>query len=151
MGFKMKLILLILVMNVVIEGESSCNLDNETLQLFTNKNYYYENYEKQRPLYSFISHLRRRKKLKNIVDLKFPKLHCDIENICTNTTVYKTEKKTNERSRFSFCELYFEIEHKKQYVFTIDYFKLWLYSRQNFSIHSNQIVKMSENPFFNTR
>ena len=138
-------------MNVVIEGESSCNLDKETLQLFTDKDYYYGNYEKQHPLYSFIKYYRRRKYLKNFVGLKLPKIHCDIENICTNKTIYKTEKQANKSRRFSFCKLYFEIEHKKEYVFTIDYFKLWLFSRQNFSIHSNQIINMSENTFFNTR
>ena len=53
--------------------------------------------------------------------------------------------------RYSFCEMFFILEHKTKFVFLVDYFELWLFSHRNFTIHSNQLTKKSGNSFLTKR
>ena len=151
----MKFVIIIYVLLFVPFGcESSCTLDNETIQLFWAENQYYEfifsGYYENRFLEIFSHYISIRTELKNVVDLQYPKLQCDIEEICT-TTIPTTKENNNETLYNSFCDLYLDFEHKKEYLFTIDHLDLWVFSRRNVSLHSEQLINKSENLSFNTR
>ena len=145
----MKFVAIIFIL--IIKYESSCDTDNKTAQIFWTKDQDYLQYQlERRPLQYFVGYLRSRTKLKNVIDLKFPELHCGIEKICT-TTKPEIENNLNKRPYILFCELYFKIEHKKEHVYTIDHLELWLFSHQNFTIHSSQLINKSRTAFFNIR
>ena len=148
-------ILLIFLVEVFVECDSSCETKDENIravkQMLWKKRYYYENDNVEyRPLEALLRYFREKKEFETIVDVGFPKLQCDIETICT-TTKSNTVKILEEENLYSFCELFFIFENKKEFIFTIDHFQLSLFSHQNFTIHSNQLFNKPGVNIFNTR
>ena len=148
-------IFLILLVKVFVKCDSSCEIENKYIravqQMFWTKDKYYLYYEiEHRPLKTFLRYFKEKTVFENIVDVKFPKLQCDIEMICT-TTKSNVVKRLEERNYYSFCEQFFIFEHKKEYIFTIDHLQLALFSYQNITMNSNQLFKKSGINFFNTR
>ena len=156
----MKFFFIIFVLNVLVLCKSSCDVNDEITQLFwtikIDGDYYNPDYQNEDGVYNtadllhFFMYLRLRTKLKNALDSRFPELQCDIEEICSTKT-YKINLNNNENMFCSFCELYFKIEHKKEYVFTIDLLELWVFFQRNLTIHSNELIKKNTSLYFNTR
>ena len=149
----MKLVIIIFVLNVLVQCETSCDVDDEiTLLFWENEHFnpFYENVYINADLGYFLEYLRLRKKLKNAFDSKFPKLQCGLEEICS-TKVSELNLNNNGSFYCSFCELYFMIEHKKEYVFTIDYLEVWVFFQRNLSIHSNELINKNTNLSIKTR
>ena len=148
-------ILLILIVEVFVECNSPCQTKDENItaviQIIWKKDYFYE-YEEigYRPLVTVLNYFIEKTILVNIVDEDFPNLQCDVETMCTTTkpNIVKQVEKNNYRS---FCELFFDYEHKKEYVFTINDLKLTLFSIQNFTIYSNQHFNKYGIKLFNIR
>ena len=150
----MKLVIIIFVLNVLKQCNCSCDDSDKITLLFWTIEYFNPIYRDDGLLYNnadlevFLQYLRLRTRLKNVLVSKFPELQCDIEEICS-TIVSEINSNNNENLFCPFCELYFKIEHNKEYVFTIDYLELWLFSQRNLSIHSNNLI--NKNLFLNTR
>ena len=157
----MKFVIIIFVLNVLNQCESSCVVDDEIIDLFwaaQHKNPYYIDPDPHYPkirfyngddLAYFLEYVKLRTKLKNALYLKFPELQCDIEEIC-NTNVF--EINLNKHIRYySFCQLYFLFEDKKEYIFTIENLELWVFFQRNLSIHSNELINKNNYLYFNTR
>ena len=112
--------------------------------------------------HDFLYYLQTKRELVNMLNLNHPNLQCDIKDIC-NTKFPKFEKEYDELTYYeyevffdyefdfdddsiieietcSFCDLYFMFEHKTKFVILVDHLKLWLFSRRNFTIHSNQFT-----------
>ena len=148
-------IFLILLIEVFVECGSSCEIKDENItavqHMFWTKNKYYKCYEvEQQPLERFLKYIRQKTRFVHIVDVEFPKLQCEIETICT-TTKPNTEEVFEERNLYSFCELFYIFEHKKEFIIIIKYLELALISHQNFTIHSNQLFRKSGLNIFNRR
>ena len=127
---------------------SPCKVDDDVFQTVWTRKYYHWVYDEQ-PLHGLMIYREQSKKLKSVLDFRFPKLQCGIKEICTKT-VPRTENLLNESSYYySFCELYFKFEHERKYVFTIDH--LALFSYRNFTIDPNQLNYKFGKSFLNTR
>ena len=142
----------------VIKCGSSCEFDNETVQIFWKEKYWFP---KNFILNSFLYYHEDRKEFLSILNSKHPSLHCNIEDIC-NTRFSKNEKQYEEHLDYdydyeskyeecSFCEMYFMFEHKTKFVFLIDHLEIWLFSHRNVTVHSSQLINKSGNSFFNRR
>ena len=162
----MKFVYLILLMISVIKCGSSCEFDNETVQIFWKEN----NWIKKRFTFNrFLFYIGDRKEFLSILNSKHPSLHCNIEDIC-NTRFSKNEKHHEECSfceenldynydydyeskygEYSFCNYFFEFEYKTKFVFLIDNLEIWLFSHRNVTVHSSQLINKSGNSFFNRR
>ena len=118
-------IFLILLIEIFVECGSSCETKDENItavkEMILKKDYFRE-YDEigYRPLVTLLNYFIEKTILVNIVDVEFPKLQCDIEAICT-TTKYNTEEVFEERNLYSFCELFYIFEHKKEFIIIIKY------------------------------
>ena len=148
-------IFLILLVKVFVECDSSCETKDENItavkQMIWKKNYLYD-YDEigNRSLVTLLNYFRDKTILVNIVDVEFPKLQCEIETICT-TTKPNTEEVFEERNLYSFCELFYIFEHKKEFIIIINHLELALISHRNFTIHSNKLFRKSGLNIFNRR
>ena len=140
----MKCLLLILVLQNVIECESSDDFKEKMTSLFWKSQTI--NIRKY-PFKSLLFYYDIRNDFKNLIDLKFPELLCNIKDICT---VCKIDAETKYDFQW-FCKLYNDFEHKSKFVFYISNLNFWFLYSQNIIIHSEQFVNNAGNIFLNTR
>ena len=136
----MKFLLLILVLQHVIECQSSDDF-KEKMSFLLWKSHRIN--IRKFPLKSLLLYYDIRNDIKNLVDLQFPELYC-------NCTVCKTDAEKKYDFQW-FCKLYNDFEHKSKFVFYISNLDLWFLYSQNITIHSNQFVNNAVNVFLNTR
>ena len=142
----MKWLLLVLVLKIVIESESSNDLEDIKWNYMKYDYIHYKDRNKY-PLKSFLRYNDIRNDINNLVVLQFPELHCNIKDICT---FCKVDAKTKYGFKW-FCKLYYDFEHKSKFVFLVNNFDSWFLYPQNITIHSDQDFSNTRNIFFNTR
>ena len=144
----MKILIILLVLTIVIGGKNPCIFSKEVEELFFEKRHYvYESYETS-ALYSFVKYHRAKKELKNVVDLNFAKLCCNIKDVCGGT-VKKFENDSD--GWHSFCEIYDMFEHESNFIFEVDKLELWCFTSENLTFYSEQILNTSRNFFISAR
>ena len=148
----MKAFLLILFIKLIIQ--SSCNNDNSAHYYGYSEEdpFFLENYDliniTKWPFKSLLLYNRMRGRVKNYLDTKSAELNCDIKDFCASSC---NKLVADFKNLDLFCELFYEFEHEKMFVFYINYVELWFLTSKNYTIDSEQIFGNSNNNILDAR
>ena len=100
------------------------------------------------PLTRLLLYYEIRKDIKNVFNSTFLNLKCNKNNIF-ESKYDKPQKKVCINLPF-LCQMFFDFEHKKEFIFKIKNVDLWFLSYQNYTVHSDKVFE-NNNVFLHTR